>query len=393
VIPAYAANVHPSESFEDVMDMLNTKAAYIRTLAFPEEDLPIELRFGLQAINELKEIGNRQYLKETLSKNRLKLATINAFPIGEFYTAPIKDNVYKPTWGEQERTDATLTIADLYADMIHEGEVGVISTSPGGYKPWGAISTQTYRFLNSLAAVLIHLHTLHQKTGRCIRLSLEPEPSALLENTDEVIRFFESPLMTVTSPLIQKHGFSAKDAERIIKDYLGITIDACHLAVQFENPIAVLTKLEQAKIRVDKLHVSAAVSIKDPLNNKEGMNTLRAMDEPKYLHQTAPLKRISLSPPTIFNDLPDFFEALDQEQILLKDIAEIRSHFHIPLHITPANGLNTTIMITKTLLHECVKRNIPVVNETYMWSLFTESQDEILAGIADELLWTFTHSK
>jgi sugar phosphate isomerase/epimerase len=70
-----------------------------------------------------------------------------------------------------------------------------------------------------------HIAAVSERSGRDLHLGLEPEPLCYLETTPEAVRFFER--MRADRPGDSRLG-----------RHLGINYDACHLAVEFEDPTA-----------------------------------------------------------------------------------------------------------------------------------------------------------
>src|SRR2546423_965168 len=78
--------------------------------------------------------------------------------------------------------------------------------------------------------------------GKTVTLALEPEPGCHLETVAETIAFFDEHLL---------HG---PDAD-LVQRHLGVCLDACHLAVEFERPTAAVRALRAAGIRIAKLQL------------------------------------------------------------------------------------------------------------------------------------------
>ena len=156
---------------------------------------------------------------------------------------------------------------------------------------------------------------LEEDTGVKIQLAFEPEPDCYLETTDEAIEFFK---------LLNNH----LDFEQM--KYLGVCLDTCHSALQFENPLENLKKYKNANIPVSKIQISAAPRLN--IIKKTEVEVLEPFSEPVYLHQTRVLAENKIL--KVYPDLP---EALDAGVL-----GEWRCHFHIPLHFQGQGILNST---------------------------------------------------
>jgi sugar phosphate isomerase/epimerase len=171
---------------------------------------------------------------------------------------------------------------------------------------------------------------------------------------------------------------SGLDPER-----LGLCLDACHLAVAFENPDAALSRLDAAGIPVVKTQASAALHAVDP---RTARRALAAFAEPRYLHQTRALDAHGVHRA---DDLPD---ALDDA---LPADAPWRVHFHLPLHADPPAPLTSTraelTATLKALFGGASARTDHVEAETYTWTVLpggATADDRLVEGIAAELGWT-----
>src|SRR5204862_1181176 len=94
-----------------------------------------------------------------------------------------------------------------------------------------------------------------------IHLDIEPEPDCVLENTDETIEFFS------------RFGIN--------NDRVRVCFDCCHFAVEYEDPLAAIARMQAAGIRVGRVQLSSAVQARLPADSER----LRAFSESTYLHQ------------------------------------------------------------------------------------------------------------
>jgi sugar phosphate isomerase/epimerase len=202
----------------------------------------IGLWLPAKAVREFRRHPHK--LRQQLADRDMYAFTINAFPFGDFHSRPVKEKVYLPDWSSTARRDYTIDAARILAQLLPDGVDGSISTVPVAYgKDCPPQATA------NLVAVAGELETLESQTGRLIRLALEPEPDCYLERTDECIAFFDQ-LRLMNRALVDR--------------YLGICLDVCHSAMQFEDPIVALERLKQAGIHVPKIQVSAALEVDNP---------------------------------------------------------------------------------------------------------------------------------
>ena len=143
--------------------------------------------------------AERQKLRDFLADNDLYLYTVNAFPYGPFKGRVVKEQVYEPDWRSEERTQYTINVADVLADVVDEDTAPSIQTAPLGFKPRVSGPDVVASYTEHLLRVVAHLVSLEERTGRTVTLAVEPEPYCFLETTDETVDYFSEHLYTGTA--------------------------------------------------------------------------------------------------------------------------------------------------------------------------------------------------
>src|SRR5690606_26565878 len=130
-----------------------------------------------------------------------------------------------------------------------------------------------------------HLVGIERTTGRRIVLGLEPEPCCLLETVDETVEFFRQHLHSsaAAARLAQLAGLGACEALEALHGHLGVCLDLCHAAVEFEDPAGAFAALDGAGIAIAKMQVTAGLRI--PRVETDAVAALRALGDDVYLHQ------------------------------------------------------------------------------------------------------------
>lgn len=353
----YCSNIHPGESWQHVLDNLNSHALSVKQQVSPNEAFPLGLRISQQASTELTAERIVEF-REWCEQHNCYLLTINGFPYGTFHDQRVKEAVYEPDWRTQERVAYTLRLADLALALNTRSTYLSISTVPIAFKP-GFRDSDWPLVRDNLLVVLEHLRSIHERSGVMIRLALEPEPCCVLETTQETLQFFER--MALPAAL---HPF------------LGICFDCCHQAVEFENASEVLAQLQAAGIPLAKVQVSSALRAQG-----EEVQRILQFDEPVYLHQVVAQHNSGLHR---FADLPEFRAALAQGE----EYAECRVHFHVPIFIDRLGDCSTTQFFLRELLPQ-LNPQIPLEVETYSFkNLPAHLRDYPLdVSIARELAW------
>ncbi|MEV7978521.1 metabolite traffic protein EboE [Streptomyces sp. NPDC086519] len=370
----YCSNVHQAEDLDGVLAQLADHAEPVRE-RLGVDRLGIGLWLARDVVTRLtSEPGDLQRLKDELHARGLETVTLNAFPYAGFHREVVKKDVYLPDWADEARLGHTLDCARVLAALLpDDAERGSVSTLPLAWRtPWPPDRADTARrALDRLAAGLT---TIESDTGRRVRVGFEPEPGCVVETTVQAVR----------------------ELRGLDPELLGVCLDACHLAVQFEEPGSALRRLAEAGLPVVKLQASCAVEAAAPAD-PTARAALRRLAEPRFLHQTRTAARwpdrekhtaAEQGDPEVrgVDDLPD---ALDGG--LPTDIGPWRVHFHAPLHADPEPPLRTTADQLGQVLAGLVGGpsadcdHIEV--ETYTWSVLPEPPTDLPGGIAAELAW------
>jgi len=313
----YCLNVHPGESWAAMEDAVERHAAAVKAAVSPKRPFGLGLRIAAEAARAA-DAGRIAAFRERLSALGLYARTANAFPFGRFHGARVKESVYTPDWRTAERLEYTIRAAEILAELLPEGETACLSTVPVAYRAHLAAPDDAARAVRRLAAAAEGLARLEDRTGRTLRLALEPEPDCFVETVADAITFLDQP--GLRSPAARRH--------------LAVCLDTCHLAVLGEDPAPALRHLRDAGIAVGKVQLSSALTAR---NDAEGRSALAAFAEPVYFHQTVAFDAEG-RPVARWPDLPAALAELPH----LAAAAAIRTHFHVPLHWPGAGALGAT---------------------------------------------------
>jgi sugar phosphate isomerase/epimerase len=372
----YCLNIHPGETWQENLRAIQAETAAVKLLVAPGEAFGLGLRLSGQAARQLSDKAALDNFRQVLRAQGMYAFTINGFPYGQFHGARVKEAVYEPDWRTTQRRDYTCQLADVLAALLPEGAEGSISTVPIAYKPRYHAEADQPQVIQRLMETVLHLHRLHESTGRLVHVGLEPEPDCVLETTDEAIRFFKQ--IWRDGPACLKGHLPAPQAEQIIRRHLGICFDTCHVALQFEEPSEMLRRFLQEGVRLSKIQISAALEI-DPRQPE----TLRAFVEPVYLHQV----KASMPDGSVrsWRDLPEALESWPN------DALKTRVHFHVPLFwdgtaaIQPTSGTLTQDFWRQLLSGTCSHLEV----ETYSFGMMPEAvrPPNVVQSLALELQW------
>ncbi|MFA7173576.1 MAG: metabolite traffic protein EboE [Kiritimatiellia bacterium] len=360
----YCLNIHPGETLEDVRDAITSHALQVKARLAPDQPYPLGLRLSAMAVEEFTHTDTLELFRELLEGNDLYVTGINGFPYGTFHGQAVKNAVYQPDWSTKARVNYTMRLCSILAALLPEGTSGNVSTAPLSYKPESHPDVAQL-YLENISSIADFLKQLHQETGKRISLAIEPEPDCVIESCGEVIQWFQQ-------------FYTRHDAAR---EYIGICLDTCHCAVEFENPLAVIQQLEAAEIRIERIQLSAAIAT---TITRESIIALQPFIDPVYLHQIK-IRRVD---GTLIS-LPDLTDAT-LSAALLHTGAELRTHFHVPLFLAGGNLLQST---HNDLSHEffahVMQRNYPLEIESYTFDILPPKikPDNIIDSLVLEHAW------
>ena len=337
IVITYCTSIHPGESWEEVYANLRTHFLAVKQAISPVDPFPIGLRLSNRASMEIDERASKEFYAWCREQGCF-VPTINGFPYGAFHSSVVKKKVYQPDWRSAKRCEYTKRLAELLYQWLPQGVAGSISTVPVGFGRHISKDEQPLVRRN-LVEVLEHIHTLKQKSGKEVILSLEPEPGCLLETTAEAIQFLEQMRLP----------------ERLL-DCIGICFDCCHQAIEFEEPSEAIKLLSDSGIRLGKVQVSSALRL--PMFNRE---IAEKFCEPTYLHQVVVRQQNGVL--KRYDDLPDALRLQGVESN-----AEWRIHYHVPIFIDGTEEQGTTQFFLKEIL-PLINDDMLLEVETYTWEI------------------------
>jgi hypothetical protein len=350
---AYCTNVHPAEDLPGVVAQLSRFALPVRErLAVPTLGVGLWLAADLAA--SLAAEGDLvASLRRELADRGLEVVTLNGFPYRGFHDPVVKYAVYQPDWTDPARLTYTTNLARVLCGLLPDDAThGTISSLPLAWRtPWDADrAAAAARNLDLLAKDLAGL-------PRPVKVAFEPEPGCIVESTGDAVTHLSE----------------------VDTAWLGVCLDACHLAVEFEDPAEALARLASARLPVHKLQASCA------LEASGSAHALSAFVEPRFLHQTRERGA---------GGVDDLDEALAGG---LPGEETWRVHFHVPLHADPAPPLVSTRPVLRSTLAGLFAGAHPLTQhvevETYTWQVLPAAQRpkddaELVAGLANELAFT-----
>jgi hypothetical protein len=317
--------------------------------------------------------------------------TINGFPYGPFHGQAVKEQVYLPDWLDESRLAYTNELAELLSKLLPSDRKmpnleGSISTVPGAFRTRIAGEEEEARIAGNLLRHLAVLHGIRERTGRIISLALEPEPCCMLETVKDTIRFVQRHCFSTQaqSRFSALTGLTQAESERFLQRHLGVCLDACHMAVEYEDPMTTVRSFQRAGIRISKIQLSAGLAVLFDRDPSERLTLLERFNDGVYLHQVVERRRGVL---IRYRDLPEAVKAASGDM----GSAEWRIHCHVPLsrgRLAPFMSTQAFVRTLMTMLREePVSPHLEI--ETYTWSVLPqEYRDEnIVASVVREIQW------
>ncbi|MEA2013283.1 MAG: metabolite traffic protein EboE [Verrucomicrobiota bacterium] len=357
----YCMNIHSGNSWNDMLNAIEHYVVPIKQEIAPATDFGLGLRLGAEMVSNISESKIASF-KKMLSDYDMYVFTVNAFPYGVFHKKPLKKKVYLPDWGEDDRLIYTKNVAETLAKILPENINGTISTIPVTYG-----KNLPSKSIANIISIAKFLAELDKTTGKKIILTFEPEPDCYIEATQDTIDFFKLLNKNISEKMMQ---------------YLGICLDTCHFALQFEDPLKAWECFEKNGINVPKIQLSAALRYspkKTPSFSSfadSAKNELEKYAEDVYLHQTRIKKDSRLF---YFHDLSDALKNPEH--------GEWRIHFHVPLYkqkysetlFSTSDSMNTNFFAKIAAFSD-----LHLEIETYSFNVIPKKEISIIKSIEQE---------
>ncbi len=355
----YCATVHPAAELDELLAGLDTCAGAVRS-ALGVPVLGVGLWFPHRLADRLANSpAALSKLRRALQRNRLEVVTLNGTPHAQFTDKVVGAKLYCPDWTDPERLRYTLDLIDVLAELLpSDAAYGSISTVPLAWRvPWSKQRNRAAR--EAIDRVEQHLARTEARTGRRIRLAVETEPGCVLEMIGQATAWLDR----YSSP----YGGTSR---------IGLGLDTCHLAVQFEDPAESFELLWRAGVDVVKAQLSLAPTLVDP-GDASGRYVLGQLGIPKYLRQVR-----EWGGPGV-DDVAQAYE--------LSGHAAWRMHAHLAAHAAPPDPLSATTGVLDDCLTRLVGGGHPLTHhlesEVYVWPRAARTQQALAKRIAKELTW------
>lgn len=368
---AYSTTIHPSDGWESVLTNLKQYVPPLKAKLSPDQAFGIGLRLSNRESLELLQRNRLNLFQDFLIRRGLYVCTMNGLAYGPFHKRAVKHKLHAPDWRKRQRVRYTLRLVGILADLLPEGMEGSILTTPLSYKPWlgWEVEEHTWELLTRhVVEVATELVRLYQTQGKLIHLDIKPEAEGLIENSTELVQFYEEWLLPFGAPILaQKLEISVEQAETHLLDHIRFCWDTSQSAIAYERPHYVLARLMASGIKVGKIQVSSAIKafLPEKRSRRAALaQSLRPFAEPTYLHQV--IQRNKSGRIRQYSDLH-----LALAEIQNRSATEWRINFRLPLFIEGYGEFASTqehiLQILALLRTKSFTRHLEI--ESYTWDV------------------------
>lgn len=383
---SYSTLVHPGDDWDQMSASLSTYLPEIKRRVSPGAPFGVSLRLsGSSAARLANSRLDRDRLRDFLTAHDLYVYTVNAFPQGSFKGGPVMERVYEPDWTSGERVDYTKHVADILAEITEPGIEPTIQTVPLAFRPKVTHESYVDLFTHNVLRVVAHLVDVERRTGRRVKLAVEPEPFCYLETIEEAATYFRERLYARrgAAELAALARIPLSDAYGALRRHLGVVFDIGHQSVEFDDIPASLELLATNGVPIFKLQEAAALWV--PEVTEESVHELERFTDTIYLSQTSELREGAV---TRFLNLADAIEAWRADP---SGRREWRTHFHVPVFLDDLGPFRTTRFAIEQALdaHLAQPQSTHLEIETYTWDVLPAhlKTGDITDHVVRELEW------
>ena len=241
----YCTNIHPGETLgRGPRERSRGTCCGEGARAPPDRPFGVGLRLSDAAARQLDEPGRARRAPATSSSATASTSSPStAFPYGALPRRPRSRSGSTGRTGSRTSASPTATAWRACSRRCFPtGVDGTVSTVPGCFaKPRPPAPTDARRSRASgCSRTRPRSARLREQTGRTIALALEPEPALPARDHRRDGRVLRGAACSARAAVAR---FAARDrprprgaAEAALRRHLGVCLDACHAAVEFEEP-------------------------------------------------------------------------------------------------------------------------------------------------------------
>ncbi len=381
----YSTLVHPADNWEQLYHSLTTYLPKVKARIAGNKAFGVCIRLSASSAETLANSpAERAKLKKFLDDNDMYIYTANAFVYGHFKGDKVKEQVYEPDWRGEERTQYTINVANVLADVCPAGIAPSIQSAPLGFKPRVTGDDVIASYTDHVLRVVAHLIALEVKDRPHRAAGARAGAVLLSRNHRRDDRLFPR------SPLFRRRGRKARQAcacadlrgERSAAPPCRHRLRHLPSGGRIREYLGVLQKLIDGGVPIFKFQEAAALHI--PEVTQDVVNTLKRYAKTIYLTQTIQKMDGKL---TKFLNVDDAIAAFEKEP----GPREWRTHIHVPVFLDDLGQFRTTRFAIEDGLRfhkqKPLSRHLEV--ETYTWDVLPDNlkKGDIVDNVCRELEW------
>lgn len=298
-----------------------------------------------------------------------------------------KQQLYHPNWLQDDRVRFTKWSGELLVKLMDRTEVGTIQTFAGVFhEEEGSSEDVKKAFTGALLRLVFHFHQLQRQHGKRIVICLKPAPFFTFENISTLLSFYSDQLFEEgTKQLREAFGFSADDAEEMIKNHVGICFDIGQLAATYHDPLSRIKQIQQSDLTTC-VQISSSPVLFSPDNNQEGQDRFFRVNQGRYLFPVSGRKEEGEK-----CYLDDVSKLCGERLKEWQSYAEWRAVNPLPLFLDQVKSLFTTQEYVDDFLDRVLPGDIPFQKleiETRSWEFLPQEvrRNEGITDVTDVMV-------
>src|SRR5262249_37680650 len=147
------------------------------------------------------------------------------------------------------------------------------------YKRWITEDRAWETITKNLARVTEAMVLARRDEGCLIHLDMEPEPDGLVENSAEVVAFYQDWLLPVGAAFLAgSMNIPVDEARKYLLEHIRVCFDTCHFAVEYEDPVAAIERFSKAGIGIGRVQISSALKVMLPDESRSREQLARQLE-------------------------------------------------------------------------------------------------------------------
>jgi len=364
----YCTSVHPARTLAQVYANIGTFVLAVKYKVCPDRPFGVGLSLSEPAASELACPKTLCAFRDFLAERGLYVFTLTGDGPSD--------------WSSSAGLEHADRLALILAALLPAGVGGTLGTLPR------AARRRTRRADSSLIArrLLEHvaiLDRVRDVTGKDMCLAVQAAPSGLLQSAEGSVDFFKDRLYARRAVSFYRAltGLSAGRAEESLRRHVGVCVDSCHLALEYEEPSDALEAFDLAGVKLAKVRLGAGLQVDWRGGRARGLDDLRRLARIARFSHVVENRRGRLRR---FEGLSQALQAEDSEAA-----RTWRVHFHALLAQPKVGDLSGTQSEVEELLRLLrVRGDVHLEVEPRSWRVLSlDRPGGVVDTLCEELRW------